>query len=184
MLDKILANHCAPALVGIKPSNLVSCFKCQYPHLMEDVKALNEKLNKKDIYIDVLCECPKRVLLMVYRKKKLTEHLHKTEIKEFLSSYGYNMNAGLEEALHHLGECISCNADFPHEIGAFLGYPLQDIHSFIETKGQGCLYTGEWKVYSDVTNAKKTFCRYKNCKKALLARVEKGQSLEQIFCAA
>lgn len=184
MLDSILASHCAPALAGIKPSNIVSCFKSENPNIGEDVKALNDKLNEQDIFIDVLCECPKRFLLIVYRKKKLTEHLNKKDVKEFLASYGYDVNYSLQDYLKQLSKRIKCNEDFPHEIGAFLGYPLDDINGFIESKGRECLYIGEWKVYSDVENAKKTFCRYKNCKRALLERVEKGQKLEQIFHAA
>ena len=31
--DQLLARHCAPALAGIKPANLVSCSKADYPHL-------------------------------------------------------------------------------------------------------------------------------------------------------
>lgn len=184
MLDNILAKHCAPALAGIKPSNIVSCFKEENSNITQDVKELNEKLNQKDIYIEVLCECPKRFLLIVYRKKKLTEHLQNKDVKEFLHSYGYDYGYSLQDYLKQLSERIKCNEDFPHEIGAFLGYPLKDVYGFIEFKGKDCLYIGEWKVYSDLENAKKTFCRYKNCKKALVERVEKGQSLEQIFQAA
>lgn len=184
MLDNVLANHCAPALAGIKPSNIVSCFKSENSNIVEDVKELNQKLNSKDIYIEVLCECSKRFLLIVYRKEKLTQHLRKKEIKDFLVSYGYDENYSLQDYLKRLSKRINCNEDFPHEIGAFLGYPLQDVKCFIEDKGKDCLYIGEWKVYTDLENAKKTFCRYKNCKKALSQRVEKGQRLEQIFHAA
>ena len=184
MLDNILANHCAPALAGIKPSNLVSCFKKYNPDILKDVKDLNLKLNKKDIYIDILCECPQRFLLIVYRKQKLQKHLNNSEIKDFLASYGYDKNMSLQEYLKRLSERIKCNEDFPHEIGAFLGYPLKDIHGFIESKGKDCLYTGEWKVYSDLDSAKKTFCRYKSCKRAIVERVERGQSIEEIFYAA
>ena len=184
MLDNILANHCAPALAGIKPSNLVSCFKKDNPNILEDIEALNSKLNKKDIYIDIVCECPQRVLLIVYRGKKLIEHLSSTQIKNFLEGFGYDKNLSLQEYIERLSQRIKCNEEFPHEIGAFLGYPLKDIYGFIESKGRNCLYTGEWKVYSDVEMAKRTFCRYKNCKRAVLKRVNSGQSIEEIFYAA
>ena len=69
--EYILAYHCAPAFAGIKPSNIASCSKRENPNITVQIKMLNEKLNKNDIYIDVLCECGERVLLMVYRKQKL-----------------------------------------------------------------------------------------------------------------
>ena len=76
------------------------------------------------------------------------------------------------------------NNSFPHEIGAFLGYPAQDINGFINHKDEGVLLVGEWKVYSDVEGAKKAFRRYCSCRNALVKRIDKGNSLADIFCAA
>ena len=53
--EYILAYHCAPAFAGIKPSNIASCSKRENPNITVQIKMLNEKLNKNDIYIDVLC---------------------------------------------------------------------------------------------------------------------------------
>lgn len=55
--EYILAYHCAPAFAGIKPSNIASCSKRENPNITVQIKMLNEKLNKNDIYINVLCEC-------------------------------------------------------------------------------------------------------------------------------
>ena len=87
--EYILAYHCAPAFAGIKPSNIASCSKRENPNITVQIKMLNEKLNKNDIYIDVLCECGERVLLMVYRKQKLCEYLQRDDIKSFLCDNGY-----------------------------------------------------------------------------------------------
>ena len=87
--EYILAYHCAPAFAGIKPSNIASCSKSDNPNIACQVKTLNEQLNKNDIYIDVLCECGERVLVMVYRKQKLCEYLQREDIKSFLCDNGY-----------------------------------------------------------------------------------------------
>ena len=118
------------------------------------VKTLNEQLNKNDIYIDVLCECGERVLVMVYRKQKLCEYLQREDIKS------------------------------PHEIGAFHGYPLHDIYGFINHKHQGCLLTGEWKVYENTEQAEKLFCRYNKCRRAVIKRINEGRTLKDLFCIA
>ena len=89
--EYILAYHCAPAFAGIKPSNIASCSKRENPNITVQIKMLNEKLNKNDIYIDVLCECGERVLLMVYRKQKLCEYLQRDDIKSFLCDNGYKI---------------------------------------------------------------------------------------------
>ena len=39
---------------------------------------------------------------------------------------------------------------FPHEIGVFLGYPLDDVKGFIKNEGKKYLMIGYWKVYSDL----------------------------------
>ena len=163
--EYILAYHCAPAFAGIKPSNIASCSKRENPNITVQIKMLNEKLNKNDIYINVLCECGERVLLMVYRKQKLCEYLQRDDIKSFL-----------------------CDNDYPKEfslmIGAFLGYPLHDIYGFINHKHQGCLLTGEWKVYENTEQAKKLFCRYNKCRKAVIKRINEGRTLTDLFCIA
>ena len=79
---------------------------------------------------------------------------------------------------------MSNKENFPHEIGAFLGYPLHDIYGFIYHRDAGCILTGEWKVYEDEDGARKLFMRYNKCRRALLARLEEGKTLAQIFCAA
>ena len=80
MIENIIAYHCGPALAGIKPSNIVACYKDKLPDVHESISRLNLQLNHKDIYIEALCECEKRVLIMVYRRKKLSEQLSRNEI--------------------------------------------------------------------------------------------------------
>lgn len=38
---------------------------------------------------------------------------------------------------------------FPHEVGLFLGYPLDDVTGFIEQKGKNYKCCGIWKVYGN-----------------------------------
>lgn len=75
MLEVLLAYHCAPALAGIKSANIAACQKPKISNLYADIDRLNIELNRKDIYIEILCECEKRVILIVYRKKMLEKQL-------------------------------------------------------------------------------------------------------------
>lgn len=184
MIENIIAYHCGPALAGIKPSNIVACYKDKLPDVHESIIRLNLQLNHKDIYIEALCECEKRVLIMVYRRKKLSEQLSRNEISDFLSSFGYDSDSRLCEKILTLKERIANNESFPHEIGTFLGYPLHDIYGFINHRNDGCLLTADWKVYEDEDGARKIFERYNKCRRALLARLKDGKTLAQIFCAA
>lgn len=181
MLEKLIAYHCGPALAGIKPGNLLSCQKNKLEDIGAEIKRLNGELNKKDIFLEVICECEKRVLLFVYRKKRLSEYLGRAEIKELLTSCGYCGCQSTKAYISMLKKRMR-EEEFPHEIGAFLGYPAHDIYGFINK--ENCILVGEWRVYKDAENAKKIFARFKNCREAVLKRVLEGKTLAQIFCAA
>ncbi len=183
MLESFIARHCAPALAGIKPANIVAILKAQFADTRDELDTLNRSLNHRDIFFEVLCECDRRLLVMVYRKKRLSECLSNPEIAEFLVSYGYPGGASLETMLEHLRQRVAGGIDFPHEIGAFLGYPLCDILGFLNHKGVGCKLTGYWKVYGDEQGARVMFERYDRCRKALIKHVANGHSLAQLFCA-
>ncbi len=142
MTEKTVGYFCGPTLAGIKPSNIVSCYKEQMPDIKEKIVSWNEKLNEKGIYFEPLCECERRILLMVYRKDNMKKILEKTEIAEFLKVYGYIDPKNLEACLCRLKQRIS-SCEFPHEIGVFLGYPISDIKGFINHRDEGCIFTGE-----------------------------------------
>lgn len=184
MLEKIIAYHCGPALAGIKPGNLVTCRKDKFSNIKNEIKRLNDTLNCKDIFFSSVCECEKRVLLLVYRKKKLEEYLSEPKIKELLDEYGYGNCGIIEEYIGRLRKRFEQNGEFPHEIGAFLGYPINDIYGFINHKNDGCLFVGEWRVYDDAENARRVFDRYKCCRCALMRRILSGMTLAEIFHAA
>lgn len=184
MLEALLAYHCAPAMAGIKASNMVVCQKERIPDIHNEIEKLNNELNRKDIYIEILCECEKRVLAIVYRKSVLEKHLQSRMNRAFLVQYGYPEIGSLADYLNVLRTRLDCDT-FPHEIGVFLGYPLHDIYCFINHRDEGCLLIGEWKVYHNVEEAEKLFCRFKACRKALVRHItERGKTLAQVFCAA
>lgn len=182
MFEMLIANHCAPALAGIKPANIVTCGKSDFEDVHKEVKKMNKALNLRGIYSEILFESSKNVLVMVYRKNVLEKHLKNPLNNAFLSLYGYKNAEKLQEYINILKKRLQ-NESFPHEIGVFLGYPLHDIYCFIHHPKEGCLLVGDWKVYHNVEQANKVFCRFKACKRAVMKKVANGRTLAQIFCA-
>lgn len=180
-MEKLIAYHCAPALAGIKPSNIVTCYKNKIEKLNEKIERLNSELNKKDIYVEILCECEKKALVMVYRKRFLEKALREESVKEFLVSMGYPAEGGVEDYIEVLKKHLE-REEFSHEIGAFLGYPMHDIYGFMYHKDQGCLLCGEWKVYKNADAAEKLFHRFNRCRRALCEKIDSGKTLSQMFC--
>ena len=54
--------------------------------------------------------------------------------RAYLASKGYQVEKGLNFVLAELFHRLAANDDFPHEVGLFLGYPLEDVVGF-ETHG-------------------------------------------------
>ena len=70
--------------------------------------------------------------------------------------------------------------DFPHEIGLFLGYPLEDVKGFIVNAGKNSKSTGYWKVYGNVAESEKLFRCFKKCFTVMSSLFERGYSLPML----
>ena len=174
-IERLLAYHCAPALAGIKPANLVSCAKDKSKSLSAEIRRLSNELSPRGITLEILCECAGRALIMAYRRDLLSRCLSAPDMRRFLVENGYPKEFSPEGYLETLKQRLS-GKDFPHEIGAFLGYPLHDIRGFIDCPN-GCIFTGEWKVYAEADKARTLFRRYRDCRRAMAVRARSGESL-------
>lgn len=116
----------------------------------------------------------------MYREPKLVRHLNRPEVQSALSQYGYDYTQGLSGLLDQLAARLE-EADFPHEIAYFLGYPPEDIQGFIENRGQGFCLNGYWKVYHNPQQAKRAFLQYTCCRRAVTQRIRQGYSIPALF---
>lgn len=89
----------------------------------------------------------------------------------------------LNQCLNYLKTRMSLQKGFPHEIGIFLGYPLEDVKGFIENSGRHFKICGQWKVYSDTKRAEKLFAKYAECSDRFCACLSQGQSIEDLVKA-
>ncbi|MCR5126638.1 MAG: DUF3793 family protein [Lachnospiraceae bacterium] len=46
---------------------------------------------------------------------------------DFLQTFGYQSNGDTDRMLKRLKERFRASAQFPHEIGIFLGHPIEDM---------------------------------------------------------
>lgn len=182
--EQDLAFYCAPALAGIKPSNLLSCSRETYPDLPSLAAQYNRELSGAKIRFRILCSCGRRQLLLVYRSDRLEQQLRQPAVASLLRALGYPVRAGAEAMLEYLGVRFGQGEEFPHEIGLFLGYPVEDVLGFLENQGKNCRYCGHWKVYGDVGAAKRRFAQYDRCRAALCQRICQGQTLARLFATA
>lgn len=177
--DNLLANHCAPALAGIKSANLISVQKTVGENLDDLLRIYNRSLNMAGIRMEILCRYSTHTLVLVYQPNLLWRELMLPENRRFLMNSGYSEWHSLSAVLHCLKERCRTQC-VPHEIGLFLSYPLEDVIGFIENR-QDCKLTGYWKVYSDVPSAQKRFHQFTLCKDDVCRRVQNGDSILRLF---
>ncbi|MEL7649619.1 MAG: DUF3793 family protein [Sedimentibacter sp.] len=182
-IEHKLAYHCAPTFAGIKAANLLSLEKFLLPDIRERFEEYNVQFNCRGIYFDILRESRERVLLFVYRRVQLWEELCISCNESFLKSCGYDDYSSIDTVLGRLREKMS-EGGFPHEIGVFLSYPLEDVMGFINFKGKNYKCSGYWKVYGDVQGTVKKFEEFKMCRDHYISLLESGMSLVQLLEAA
>ena len=153
---EFIINYCAPTLAHIKVANLFSYPLTSLETLKEELRAVNEQMNPSGIYATLLKIGKKRALIYVYQQQALEIELRKLNVKQFLTTIGYQ-SFNLKDCLNFLKKRLMISEAFPHEIGFFLGYPYDDVIGFIEHEGKDYAYKGYWKVYANVEEMKHLF---------------------------
>ena len=179
MSEDYLIRHCAPTLAGIKTANLFTCPYRERKDLLSFIRKTNRKLIRKGLRVLPLRFTEEKALIYVYRPGKLAADLSDSTAASILHSKGY-CTGNCEKCIGQLARKIRCEAEFPHEIGLFLGYPPEDVNGFIINRGGGYKWVGNWKVYGDEEAAKKTCEKYKKCTDTYRSMFASGKTIMQL----
>ncbi len=160
-MEEQIIKNCAPVLGGLKAGSLFNC-RINEEELRPKIYALNKKMFKYGIFIFILKTTPDYSLIYVCRKTKLLQILDNMAVQNFLKYMGYE-DLSFYNTINTLKTRLTHSLSFPHEIGVFLNYPIEDVVDFIENKGANFKLCGIWKVYNDELYAKKLFYRFNKC---------------------
>lgn len=170
-----LAAHCGITFAGIKAASLFSLKKqCE-----QCLAGYAEHFNRRGFVFMILRDDGERILVYVYNKSQLKRILSDAANKRFLEREGYRYDS-TEQALAQLKDKMK-NGGFPHEIGIFLSYPLEDVKGFIDHPKDGVQLVGYWKVYEGAEQKKKLFDVYEKCTRKITERLAGGTPLKAIF---
>jgi hypothetical protein len=143
-----------PVIGGIKPASMVRLPRNGMGRAWD---SWGEEIRRTlDVSAAILRQSPSGVLLLLYRRRMLRRAL-KGPSGRRLKSLSYPVESGLEPCLAYLANRFSDPARFPHEIGIFLGYPLEDVIAFCAGTPSPCECRGYWKVYHRPEKAKRAF---------------------------
>ena len=172
--------QCAPFLKGIKIACILNITE-------ENSRELYEILEGTEIKFKILTRNHGKCLVLLYRRESFSRYLKRTDVREFLGSYGYE-DVEPEKMLERLSKRVCQYSDgeicFPHEIGAFLDYPIDDVKCFIEKDGKDSLFSGYWKVYNNPGRAKMIFWAYDKAKTSAVNEYLIGKSIRDIAYVA
>ena len=171
-----IALQCSLVLSGIKPSNLLI-----YSNHCEG--CISEELKNTGAEHMKLYTGKNDSVSIIFNREKLEKSLLDEENREFIKQYGYedfSVNSVIEKLAGRYTEFKEGRAEFPHEMGIVLGYPLEDVSGFIENNGKNYLYSGYWKVYKNAEEKIRLFKTYKDIKKYFVEQIENGRQIHQI----
>ncbi len=168
--------QCAPFLKGLKVSCVISLEK-------ELCEGIDELLRDTGILYHRLSCSEGKCLVLFYRPEELERYLNSPGIRSLIREYGYNdthLERMLERLYTRVEDFTKRGIGFPHEIGAFLGYPADDVKGFIENKGKKYLMIGYWKVYGDLAKARMIFKEFDRAKDCAVNEFMAGKSIREI----
>lgn len=168
--------QCAPFLKNLKVSCGISVGMYEY-------KELELIMEGTGINYKKLLEIEEKCFVLFYREAELSKYMKRIGIRSFIKEYGYEdmeIDAMLEQLSKRATIFKEKGLGFPHEIGIFLGYPLEDVRRFIENSGKGFLFSGYWKVYCNPMEAKMIFNQYDQAKICAVNEFLVGESIGEI----
>lgn len=179
-MQEDLVKYVAPTLAGIKSGNI---FTYKGDKTEEQILLCNKMFNPMGVYIESLTCNSNGALIYVFRPSFLQNDFKDTVISNFMAQYGYNTQDSYE-AVKRLKERIKKIEGFPHEIGLFLSYPIEDVEGFIKNRGKNYILNGYWKVYENEEEARKSFFKYRKCTDIYNKLFAGGTPIEKLCRAA
>ena len=137
----------------------------------------------------ISCELLRAEVVSIFRKLCRHGFIPIEKVQSFLRQEGYRLPEAGEapdvgNMLTQLSRKLCCSAEFPHEIGVFLGYPLGDVVGFIENRGKNFTCCGCWKSYGDPDAAQKHFDQLSKCTAVYLRLFHSGTPILRLAVAA
>lgn len=184
-------------IAGVKPAALFSIpmkafsagqWRWLVRHALDEaLRAYAESLPDYGVSLSVLYRTDRRVYLLVWRPEMLARAFEDPELMAILREAGYR-GSDVDELIvelrrrlvaYYVASSEGSPAQFPHEIGVFLGYPAEDVRGFLEGREATC--KGAWHAYGDAQVARSRFRVLEMHERRCRARFDAGESLGALF---
>lgn len=172
-MEAFLSYNTSLICAGLKPSITLNLSRINNKN-MYSLWMLYGESYIKELNLDyiMLRKSDKSVIMLIYDEELLEYCINREGNRKLLSSLGYN-DFSIDKSLSMLS--IRYNKfKCPHELGIFLGYPVDDVIDFMNCSDKKCKACGYWKVYNSEEKAMKVFSIFDNAKKTAAENIVKG----------
>lgn len=176
-LEMQLALQCSPLLAGLKLSNLLIIES-------DKEKAVKYLFRNSGISGKILYREKGKSVIYLYRYDELEAYLKDARIQKFMEELGYggmSVREVLKEFARRYRKSRKDCQDFPHEMGILLGYPLEDVQGFMKNNGKNDLYSGYWKVYSNLSETLELFDQFNQAKEMMIRLLYAGVHISEMI---
>lgn len=174
-IEKYLLYNLSLVIAGVKPAVTITVKKNNYKLYNNWDTLCRSFIENLELNFIELRESINSIIVMIYDKSILESILTSEDNIEFLNNLGYPNSSSICDYINTLKiryEKYNC----PHELGLFLGIPIEDVKDFMECTTKKCLLCKYWKVYNDSNTAQKTFNTYDKIKDYTMKNILKGDS--------
>ena len=178
-IEKFLIYNASLVISGVKPSATITIKKGNENLYDKWIKYGISFLKEIDIQYINLRECSNALIILIYSEEKLSNYIFKEENKRFLRQLGYSEENDMREYLEILKRRYK-EFNCPHELGIFLGFPLNDVKYFMNCKDKKCLSCGYWLVYNNLQEAQEIFSKYDKVKAHTVNYILSGDSSQEV----
>lgn len=172
-LAAFIALSSAEILAGVKPANLIRIVNRKLPcgrrlYLLWQKYGMSI-VNDSPLSVAVMREEEDSILLLFYDKKLLEQKFRSKTMQAFLKGHCGIASGSLEKAL----DCLrnSFRRNIPHEIGAFLGYPLKDVRGFIRGTAKPFPGVCMWRIFGPPTRSLRLNELFRRERKEMMAKL-------------
>lgn len=162
-IEKFLIYNASLVISAVKPSATITIKKGNNGLYDKWIRYGVDFLNSIDLGFINLRESDEALIVLVYNDSELQKYIFNKEVNRFLIKLGYPRKNNVYNYILNLKvryEKFKC----PHELGVFLGFPLNDVKDFMQCTNKKCLGCGYWRVYNDFNRAKEVFLKYDKIK--------------------
>ncbi|RJE49027.1 MULTISPECIES: DUF3793 family protein [unclassified Dehalobacter] len=178
LLDNI-TYHLAPLLIASKPAELLTFTTAIKKDVLETWDQIKDRLHPY-VTVQEIVRNKASVSILFYIADRLSSILQIPENQHFLRSLGYFGEMDQDTAIQALKQKWLIGT-FPHEIGLFLGFPLDDVADFIYFPDKKPLLIGYWKVYHSPEKARRIFREYNEARHAYIRYMLDGNKSEDFL---